>query len=495
MQTASDAHDAVAYPGFPYPDTHPDRLAAMAILHGLSPAPVGRCRVLEVACNEGANLIPMAYAMPSSEFAGFDLASLPIDRGQARIRELGLTNIRLFQSDLLKVGAELGRFDYIIAHGIYSWAPEPVADRLLALCRELLTPHGIAFISYNALPGGHLSDMMRDMMLFGSRSVSDPEQKVSAALTFLRFVSNARPEGDVFRLLIEEQLKQIEKRIPYVVFHDELAEVRRPLLFSDFVTRARRHGLEYLCESMLPPPADPAYHPDLQPIIESLSGDDVIASEQALDFLRMRPYRETLLCHGEREIRRGHMLEQLHRLNYASQATSAPGEKSGARVFTVPGGVKMETTQPAVIALVEQFEEAWPRALSFAELEPCLSEAGLSAERATATLLMHLTRAKLIQLHAWKAPVAAAISERPRASASARQEARSRPRVSTLLHTTARLDDPVMRSLLCLLDGTRDRAALIDALKAEHPALPAGQIEQRIEPMLKLFHCAGVLEA
>jgi hypothetical protein len=26
-------------------------------------------------------------------------------------------------------------------------------------------------------------------------------------------VSNARPEGDVFRLLIEEQLKQIEKRI------------------------------------------------------------------------------------------------------------------------------------------------------------------------------------------------------------------------------------------------------------------------------------------
>jgi hypothetical protein len=108
---------------------------------------------------------------------------------------------------------------------------------------------------------------------------------------------------------------------------------------------------------------------------------------------------------------------------------------------------------------------------------------------------MHLARARLIQLHVWKAPVAATIPERPRASASARQEARSRPRVSTLLHTTARFDDPVVRSFLCLLDGTRDRAALVDALKAEHPALPAGQIEQRIEPMLKLFHRAGVLEA
>jgi methyltransferase-like protein len=336
--------------------------------------------------------------------------------------------------------------------------------------------------------------MMRDMMLFGSRIVSGPEQKVSAALTFLRFVSNARPEGDVFRLLIEEQLKQIEKRIPYVVFHDEMAEVRHPLLFSDFVTRACRHGLAYLCESMLPPPTDPANHPDLQPIIESLTGDDVIAGEQALDFLRMRMYRETLLCHGEREVRRDHTLEQLRRLNYASQATSTPSEKSGARVFTIPSWIKMETTQPAVIALVEQLEEAWPRALSFAELEPCLSEAGFSP-REGAALLMHLTKAGLIQPHAWKAPVAATISERPRASASARQEACSRPRVSTLLHTTARVDDPVVRSFLCLLDGTRDRAALIDALKAEHPALPAGQIEQGIEPMLKLLHRAGVLEA
>jgi methyltransferase-like protein len=494
MNTARDAYDAVPYPGFAYPLTHPDRLATMAILHGLSPAPVEGCRVLEVACGDGANLIPMAYAIPGSAFVGFDIAGVPIEHGRARIRELGLANIRLFQADLLDIGAELGRFDYIIAHGIYAWAPEPVADRLLALCRELLAPHGIAFVSYNALPGGHLTEMMRDMMLFGSRGASDPEQKVSAALTFLYFVSSARPEGDVFRRLIEEQLKQLEKRIPYVVFHDELTEARRSLLFSDFATHASRHGLAYLSESMLPPPGDPAYHPDLQPIIESLSGDDVIAGEQALDFLRMRMFRETLLCHGEREIRRGQMQEQLHRLNYAVQATSTPGEKPGARVFTTPSGIRMETTQPAIIALVEKLAEAWPRALSFAELEPRLSEAGVPPHE-SAALLMHLTRAGLISLHAWKAPVAATIAERPRASASARQEARSRLRVSTLFHTMERLDDPVVRSFLCLLDGARDRAALIEALKAEHPALPAGQVEQQIEPMLKLFHRAGLLEA
>src|SRR5580693_6801577 len=97
-----DAYDLVAYPSFPYPDTHPDRLAVMAILHGLNPAPVERCRVLEIGCNEGANLIPMAYAIPTSEFVGFDLAGLRIERGQGRIRELGLKNVRLFQGDLLE---------------------------------------------------------------------------------------------------------------------------------------------------------------------------------------------------------------------------------------------------------------------------------------------------------------------------------------------------------------------------------------------------------
>src|SRR5271154_3061941 len=104
VRTEKDAYDVVAYPSFPYPDTHPDHLAAMAILHGLSPAPVERCRVLEIACNEGANLIPMAHAIPGSEFVGFDLARLPIERGQARIRELALTNVRLFESNLLDVG-------------------------------------------------------------------------------------------------------------------------------------------------------------------------------------------------------------------------------------------------------------------------------------------------------------------------------------------------------------------------------------------------------
>jgi SAM-dependent methyltransferase len=499
VRKEKDAYDRVAYPSFPYPDTHPDRLATMAILHGLSPAPVERCRVLEIACNEGANLIPMAYAIPGSDFVGFDLARLPIERGQARIRELALTNMRLFESNLLDVGADLGRFDYIIAHGLYAWVPEPVRDRLLALCRDLLTPHGVAFVSYNALPGGHLRNMIREMMLYQVQGIDDPEQKVTAALAFLRFVAESRPPGDVFRVLIEEQLKVMQKRSPQAIYHDELSAIHHPLHFSDFVDHARKHGLQYLSESVLPPPTDPRFRAELQPALESAAGDDIVAQEQVLDFVRMRMYRETLLCRAECRVEYDILAEVFRKLFFASQVTSAPGETRGARVFTLPGGIRMESSHAGTIALMEQLACAWPCAMSFAEIEPTLISGGLAREGALdnegSTLLMRLAVAKMMELHAWRARVAREISAQPRASASARQEARTRAHATTLLHTTLRLDDPIVRAFLNLLDGTRERGALLDGLKSEFPAMPAEQLDQGIEPSLKLLHRAGLLEA
>jgi SAM-dependent methyltransferase len=250
MHAAHDPYDSFAYPGFSFPDAHPDRLAAMAILHGLNPAPVEHCRVLEIGCNEGGNLIPMAYAIPDSEFVGFDLARLPIERGQERIRELGLKNIRIFQGNLLDAGTELGSFDYILAHGFYAWVPEPVRDRLLALCGESLTANGVAFVSYNALPGGHLRSMIREMMLYSAEGIDDPERRVSEGLGFLRFVVETRAEGDAFRLLLAEQLEKMEKRSASATYHDELSDAYHPVQFSEFAEHARKHGLQYLCEAV-----------------------------------------------------------------------------------------------------------------------------------------------------------------------------------------------------------------------------------------------------
>jgi SAM-dependent methyltransferase len=495
MRTGQDSYDSVAYPSFPHPYTHPDRLAAMAILHGLSPAPVEQCRVLEIGCNDGANIVPMAYAMPKSEFVGFDLAGLPVARGQERIGELGLRNIRIFQSNLLDVGPELGQFDYVIAHGLYAWVPEPVRERLLALCGELLTPEGVAFVSYNAMPGGHLRKMIREMMLFQVRDIEDPEQRVSGGLAFLHFLAEARPEGDVYRLLIEEQLNRMEKRGPRVTYHDELGGAYHPVHFIEFVEHARRHGLQYLSEAVLPPPTDPCYQSGKQPAIASAAGGDILKQEQMLDFMRMRGYRETLLCRAERVVRRDFPAEHLRRLLLASPVKSAPGEASGAKVFQLSDGITMESNHAGAIALLEALEAAWPQALSFDEIEPLIAGSGLALDGEGVTLLMRLVVAKMVELRAWRAPVAGEVSARPRASACARQEALTRTYATTLLHGKVGLDDPVLRSFLKLLDGTRDRGELVDALEAEFPAKPQEELAEGIEPGLNFLFRAGMLEA
>jgi SAM-dependent methyltransferase len=495
LQTELESYNTFVYPGFSFPESHPDRLAAMAILHGLTPAPVERCRVLELGCNEGANLIPMAYAIPSSEFVGIDLAHLPIERGQQRIRELGLTNVRIFEGDLLKVGTELGQFDYIIAHGVYAWVPETVRDGLLALCGELLAANGIAVVSYNALPGGHLRKMVREMMLRYVDGIEDPLRRVTEALAFLRFLAESGPEGDAYRQVIEEQLRNMEKRTPESTFHDEFADTYHPVLLTEFVAHARKHGLQYLSEAALPPPTDPCYRGEVRSALVSAAGSDVVRQEQLLDFMRARVYRETLLCRQEHGVSRDFSAEQLRKLLFASQATSAPAEAPGAKVFTLPGGIKMESNHAGAIALLEALGANWPRALSFNELEPMLAGSGFALDAEGVTLLVRLIVSRFVELRTWKAPVAAEISERPRASACGRLESRTRTWAATLLHGTLRLDDPFAVRFLQLLDGTSDRKELLEHMKAEFPDVSTEELEAGIEPGLIHLHRAGMLEA
>jgi len=495
MRQFQNSYDQVAYPAFPYPNTHPDRLAVMAALHGITPAGVEQCRVLEIACNEGANLIPMAYAIPKGEFVGFDLAQGPVERGQKRIRDLGLKNVRIFESDLLSVGVELGRFDYIIAQGLYSWVAKEVRDRLMALCGELLEPNGIAFVSYNALPGGHLRRMLRDMMLFRMEGVEDREQGMAEAIKFLCFLLETRPQDDVYRAVIEKELKRMEGRRAGVTFHDELSAAYDPVHFVEFVEHARRHGLQFLSEAVLPPPTDPCYRFETQTVLKSAAGEDFLRQEQLLDFLRVRMYRETLLCRADLELRRDFPVELLRKLMVASQANLTQDEETKKLVFKLPSGIKMETNHPAVNALLAELEKAWPHPLALEDLAPRLSSSGFALNDDCSALLMKLAIAKFIEFRTWKAPMAAEIGDRPRASAVSLQEGRSQMQATTLLHSTISLEDPKVKAFLSLLDGTRERGALFDAMRAAFPATPESELKAGIEPGLRMFYLSGVLEA
>lgn len=444
------AYDLVPYINRPYAQTHPSRLFVLGKLAGLDPPPVETCRVLEMGASEGVNLIGMAVALPSAHFFGFDLAQTPVERGRRVIEELKLQNIRLEQMDLLEFDVSSGQFDYIIAHGLYAWTPPVVRDRVLGLIHDLLTPQGIAFVSYNVKPAGYLRKMVREMMLFATRGVEDPRQKLSRTREWLRVIAAGRDTATATRA------KELLEHTDSALLHDDLAEGYEPVYFHEFAEHASSHGLEYLGDAnpleQSPRDVTPDVTKDEHGAVLRHAAGDRIAEQQLLDFVRMRKFRQSLLCHQGIPVRPAWDAARAEGL-FATSLTRE--EPSGA--FVSPSGTRMTTTHPAPVAYLRRLIEAAPQA----EI--------VSAE--DAPLATQLFGAGLIELHACEG-IAVQAGEKPAASPWARyQVARGDAQVTTLWHRPVEIKGQPMRRLFELLDGTADRAALVKAMQCSPEAL------------------------
>lgn len=461
------SYDQILYRGFPYAQTHPDRLATLATLFGMDPAPVEHCRVLELGCGDGGNLLPMAFAFPQSRFVGFDLAETPIRMGQEAVADLGLNNVHLAAEDILQLGDELGEFDYILAHGVYSWVPEPVRDRVLSLIHEHLAPRGVGYVSYNALPGCHIRQMMRDMMLYHLRDVSDPETRIQSAHAFLRMLLDAPDSKETSTpSLMKEEVKDILERNPAVLFHDELGEFWYPLHFSDFMAHAAQYQLQYLAEANIFDMEPRKFSNELREQLEAHSSGRRLDREQYMDFLKCRKFRQTLLCHADVKISEEPLSSRVTGLYAASSAkpVSQQPDLTGPRPEEFRGqkGAAMQTAHPLAKTAIGRLTGIWPQAVHFdALLEHCVERIGRAADaEALAEILLATHRAGLVELHLAAPQCVSQPGERPCATPLARWQARHGHTITTLRHTTIEATGEVERRLLSLLDGTRDRTTL-----------------------------------
>ncbi|MBV9209817.1 MAG: methyltransferase regulatory domain-containing protein, partial [Acidobacteria bacterium] len=475
-------------PSYLHMQTHPDRLATMATFFGMQPAPVERCRVLELGCNDGGNLIPYAFSLPESSFVGIDLAARPIKRGQEMVADLGLKNIELRRFDVMEVDESFGEFDYIIAHGLYSWVPPFVRDKILEICRANLSPQGVAYVSYNAYPGCHLRDMTREMMLFHTQNVTDPEEKIVQAMALLKFLADSFAEPDLYRMFLQKELEHVLERRREQMFHDDMAEFNQPYYFYQFAREAAAHGLQFLSEADFFEMQDHLYTPQVKEALKIMSSD-IIAREQYLDFVRCRRFRQTLLCHKDVQLNRQIKPERLRGFYIASsaRAVSEKPDVTGGAVEEFQGakGAVMKTDHPVAKAAIICLGEAHPQSLGFQELlERALERSGNAlatneAERERDALvlgdiLLKVYAAGLVELHVHQQQLATVAGARPIASQLARWQIAQGAVVTTLLCTGLEIEDAFGQKLLRLLDGTRDRADLLRELSG---LVESGELE------------------
>jgi SAM-dependent methyltransferase len=365
-----------SYDSFPYGDrahgrTHPDVLATVATLFGMAPAPPERCRVLELGCAGGANLIAMAEALPDSRFLGVDLSARQVASGRARVEAKGLANVEMREMSISDVREDFGRFDYIICHGVYSWVLSDVRDAILKVCAANLEPQGVAYVSYNCYPGWHDRAIVREMMAFHARGPDEPRERVRLAREFLAFAAAAVGDaGGVCGPMLRDESHLIAGLPDYYVYHEHLAEVNHPVHFHEFVAQAACHGLQYLWEAHVGE-LGTGLRPDVREAVRALS-PDLVVQQQYLDFLLNNRFRCSLLCRDDVELDRTMPAERMTAFRVVGVAAprSARPDVGSTSVeeFRTAEGIVMATNNPVFKAALACLAERAPEALSFDEL-------------------------------------------------------------------------------------------------------------------------------
>ena len=294
-------YSELGYKSMPFPYTTPATLEAYAALVGISAPNPKTARVLELGATYGGNIISQALFNPEATFVGVELSKEQVEKGNEVIAKAGLTNVALVQSDIASIGSEIGTFDYIIAHGVYSWVDDDVKDALLRLIDEHLAEDGIAYVSYNTYPGWHTMEEVRQLMMFSNRDKTqfNHKEKVLHGKTIGSIVGSQILKYDNLKERNSKflgALRSVMQKDEYYVGHDHLEPNNDPVYFYQFNDHLAAHNLAYLCDADLTLSMVRSFDADIADTLDKLAPNDHVAQEQYLDFMLDTTFRKSIIC-------------------------------------------------------------------------------------------------------------------------------------------------------------------------------------------------------
>lgn len=294
-------YSELGYKSMPFPYTTPATLEAYAALVGISAPNPKTARVLELGATYGGNIISQALFNPDATFVGIELSQEQVEKGNEVIANAGLTNVSLVQSDIASIGSEIGTFDYIIAHGVYSWVDDGVKDALLRLIDEHLAEDGIAYVSYNTYPGWHTMEEVRQLMMFSNRDKTqfNHKEKVLHGKTIGSIVGSQILKYDNLKERNSKflgALRSVMQKDEYYVGHDHLEPNNDPVYFYQFNDHLGAHNLAYLCDADLTLSMVRSFDADIADTLDKLAPNDHVAQEQYLDFMLDTTFRKSIIC-------------------------------------------------------------------------------------------------------------------------------------------------------------------------------------------------------
>jgi len=510
---SAESYDQLPYPQISEVHTHPRIISAAAKSLGFtSPVDVEKCHVLELGCATGVNIIAMACELPNSQFVGIDYSKEQVTFGNKIIEELGLDNITLEYASITDIDESFGSFDYILAHGVYSWVPGEVKKKIFSVSNELLSANGIAYISHNCYPNWHLTMVMRDMMKFHARLWDAPMEKVENAVKITELIADAmQTKPSIYSEMLNMVRKRYIGKDKSYIFHEFLEEINEPVLLHQFMENAAENNLQFIGDTRFLRLSLNNYPAQVTDILDAFA-PTLIEKEQYIDFIYGMNFRRTMLCHKNVALTAADSVEQFKSISLRNQAVKVQTQTmpSGQQMnkYTSKLDDTMTLDHPVTIIAMQNIISSAPQPIAFSELVEKTLEAindsktaqmqSMDKNTIATTLARWLKLAHsngFVEMTTFTPSISTTPGSHPKASRFARYQARSETTVTNLLHEAIQLDE-FCRQLLTLLDGTTSKESLARKMSAVQPAAyPDSDMPAAIDKALNRLATQAFLQA
>jgi SAM-dependent methyltransferase len=487
-----ESYDQLPYETRARRKTHPDTLATLATVFGLTPPLVETARVLELGCGTGENLLAIACALPGSSCIGVDFSAPQIAKAKDLAAAASIGNAQFICSDFKAIACDQ-QYHYVVAHGLLSWIPPESHDDLIALCGACLSPGGLLYLSYNALPGWHHRQIVRDYLLQETADIPGIAAKVPAARAALALLAETVGNVDwAYGRIVADENDNVAKLGDSYLAHDLLETHNTAFYFADLVRRGAEYDLHYVGEAGFEAMVPDTYSAEIAEALKTIP--DLHDRERRLDFLTNRSFRESVFVKGQKPAK------QPDPRSLATLYVASPLKRSAERSadqatigYQSPGGTDIAVEAGVTEAALDELATCYPEALSLESILRRVQQADdqpleQDAIMALMSSLFTAYARGLINLHSSAPRVLSAATDQPAAPALARAQAGRGTRVITVLLENVEIDDEDCLAILPHLDGQHDHARLATLLSSV-----GGDLGQRLDVALAKLARVGLL--
>jgi SAM-dependent methyltransferase len=137
---------------------------------------------------QGFGLALLAAANPDLSFERYDFNPEHVAHARRLIEGARLSNVSVKETGFEEAAARGGdnEVDVVGAHGIFSWVSRQAQDAIVDILRQRLQPNGLAYISYNCMPGwAALAPIRQFMVAVKRRNPGSSERQLTLALDLI----------------------------------------------------------------------------------------------------------------------------------------------------------------------------------------------------------------------------------------------------------------------------------------------------------------------